>query len=131
MNRMSTAIFLVAGTVALCVVTIGITNAWTSHRRYVQRLEREIAHYRDTFRTRVGFSSGIGNYNLISFDSGKHWFNRDDATPADPKVLEHIEGWYKLMEARDKNGAPLDPLNPEHRKVMEGAGFTVKVEREF
>ena len=83
---------------------------------------------------------------IVSFDCGENWYNyegsadpeatRNDGfhflTPVDTNLVAHVKAWDALLKYVDKNG-PMDLTGNkdtiEHqKKLMEDAGFTIKVD---
>lgn len=83
------------------------------------------------------------NYELRSWDGGKIWyaveFDKDcidgqwglkilgRSNELYPGLLEHIEGWDKLLKYVEDNG-PIGVSSSDGRKALEDAGFTVTVD---
>lgn len=98
----------------------------------IDRLTRQVQSYESLYKVRQGYRMGVGKYHLLRLDDGG-WYARtpDGYRPSEqvfPGLVEELEGWDRLSAFVERNG-PLDPTNPAHVKLLNGAGITVTLTR--
>jgi len=146
---MKTLFLSIAVGLTLVLFVAFIIHSIQKRYKHVSRLESNQAYYDSTYLRKQGGTSTFGpngfdnpiiNYNLRSWDGGKHWYatEYDDdwgiiiLGPVDtiyPGLLEHLNGWDRLTNHVMENG-PINFTNTDDIEILEGAGFTVNKSKE-
>ena len=125
-----------AGIVLILVLTSICLMLWASLRHETadkRQANESLEWYRTTYCRRQGWTIGWGNYELMSFDRGRNWFEMNRLKdgglivvgPADPKLVQQLEGMSALVKHAWQHG-PLDLSHPSHLGLLQAAGFTVQ-----
>ena len=89
-----------------------------------------LAWYRKTYRERVGYAQGWGNYKLLSVDGGQHWYSNREGVlePADEGLLEHLRAIEAMTAYVSQHGPLLSGQGDVEQEIelLEAAGFTVE-----
>ena len=93
-----------------------------------------------------GWADGFGQYNLVSFDHGRTWYECDrtddkpivlpdgywlgqagytNLRPANPKLLQRVMAFDVLCDIAS-SGRQLDLLDKKDQDLLRNAGFTVE-----
>jgi hypothetical protein len=115
---------------AMILLMFGV--GWWMRGDQIAARDREIAFFKQWYRTRSGWSEGFGSYHLKSVDGGKTWVSFDSKTStmtglANPALVAHLDGWNALTEYVKTYG-PIGshPITKDDIKALERAGFTVR-----
>jgi hypothetical protein len=120
----------------LVLISLVLACVLYSTYQYYRPIERDLAWYKDQHRVQQGWSSGFGNFYLVSLDGGLNWYSaeRDGEEvriigQADQKLLDHMDGLHALTDYVRNNG-PIGsrPITDVDTRVLERAGFEVKGE---
>ena len=116
-----------------CVYSI-LFLLWYNAQKELRRTKESLKYFEETFHSTSGSALGFGDFDLITLDGGKHWWNitrTNEGTvvngPANPKLLAHIKGLEDLYAYALKNG-PIGsrPITEEDIKVLQNADFEVR-----
>lgn len=83
----------------------------------------------------VGWTQGFGNYDMVSLDKGRTWWNlsadRATLTPADPALVARLRSFKALAANAAAHGA-IDPsrMSADESKLLADAGILVGQEQE-
>lgn len=129
-------IFVVAA-ILIALMVGGFGGSLLQKRSFV-RDSQSLAYYQNTMLRKQGSAMGFGQYELLSFDSGKQWYavEREDdgavvirgtADEIFPGLLGHLHGMDALVAYATENGPlTLSGARAEtDQALLESAGFTV------
>lgn len=127
--------FFVLGIILALI--IGVFIGYHIHKKSASRDMRSLTHYRSTYLEKTGYSYGYGDFQLRSFDGGKHWYTVNTeagvvieglAEEKFPGLLTHLEGIDRLVEYTKENG-PITLAGDRSAKDIEVlAGIDFKIE---
>lgn len=118
-------------TIALIAIGLVFLAGRWSMTDTIDRRDRDLGYYRQTYQHRNGASLGFGSYHLVSIDAGQTWhsWDRDSGTitPADPSLLSHLDGVEALLEHVHQHGSiGSKPITDDDIRALQGAGFEVR-----
>jgi hypothetical protein len=129
---------IVFGSIITFCLAIGTWNLHVDNQRMKHSLDYYDANY---LRKQGGTTSWPGskggwvNYDLRSFDAGKHWYvvtnNGDgfvivgEAEKIYPGLIDNLDAWDAIVNYAQSNG-PISLNNSQQVQLMERAGFQIK-----
>lgn len=123
----------------LAILVIALSIQAHARKKRGDELAESLSYFKGKYLRKQGGTTYRGlclNYELLSFDGGKIWYATDlsfwpdkvvilgKAEDIYPGLLEDLDGFSRLADYVSENGS-LDPLNPEHLKLLQKAGITV------
>lgn len=121
--------------VALIVgLIVFLVLCWEIDQRHIaERAQRELVQttkwIEETFKFQQGWSQGYGEFNLVSFDQGKTWYDRKKQPDGKVLLVDATELGHQqtALDAIAKMGRSLDPTDSTDRKLLEDAGFKIEI----
>jgi hypothetical protein len=105
--------FFIACTLLFGVICFAIGFGTGEHRN--QWAVDEVKQYRENFKFLTGWGQKIGDFQLVTFDGGKNWYNYKYEEnkglvilgTADSKFIEHHQKMRDLIERAKQGEKPL------------------------
>lgn len=129
-------------TIFISIIWLSITPGGPFHGLWsqYQRDQRDLAYLKETYQTRSASSAALGNYDIVTMDGGKHWW---DATvtfengernvfingPANPAIVTHEKARQAYNKYVLDHGIPTT-FDAEYVRLLSdylsGLGITIE-----
>jgi hypothetical protein len=138
-SKTNTIISLGVSSVILIILLIMSCTTWSE--RY-NNIKRNLDYYQTNYLWKTGGTimpnGHIINYQLRSFDAGRHWYAVDtkndnfiilgEANTVYPGLMEHLDAWDRIVKYAVQNG-PINLSTPDGVKLLQSAGFEIKTNK--